>query len=229
MPVDGIVLTKLDGTAKGGIALAIAGELDIPVKLIGIGEALEDLRPFDADDFARALVADPETVVRRPAVCNRCCTDYESDREVEMDAWMSLADRGLRLRRRGDALHGLLPRPVRARRVRGRDRRADRRRARDHGRDLRRRHDRCTFLLLRPIAKRHITQPAELRTGTAALVGQDRRWCWNGSPTTRASGVVQDRRRGLDRARLRRGQRHRRGHSGCKWSRSRGATALVSE
>ncbi len=56
VPVDGIVLTKLDGTAKGGIALAIAGELGIPVKLIGIGEALEDLRPFDADDFARALV-----------------------------------------------------------------------------------------------------------------------------------------------------------------------------
>src|SRR3954468_382145 len=57
VPVDGIVLTKLDGTAKGGIALAIAGELGIPVKLIGIGESLEDLRPFDADDFARALVA----------------------------------------------------------------------------------------------------------------------------------------------------------------------------
>ena len=57
VPVDGIVLTKLDGTAKGGIALAIAGELGLPVKLIGIGERLEDLRPFDADDFARALVA----------------------------------------------------------------------------------------------------------------------------------------------------------------------------
>jgi fused signal recognition particle receptor len=57
VPVTGIVLTKLDGTAKGGIALAIAGELGIPVKLIGIGESLEDLRPFDADDFARALVA----------------------------------------------------------------------------------------------------------------------------------------------------------------------------
>jgi fused signal recognition particle receptor len=54
--VDGIVLTKLDGTAKGGIALTIANELGIPVKLIGIGEALEDLRPFDADDFARALL-----------------------------------------------------------------------------------------------------------------------------------------------------------------------------
>jgi fused signal recognition particle receptor len=55
--VTGIALTKLDGTAKGGIALAIAHELGIPVKLIGIGEALEDLRPFDADDFARALVS----------------------------------------------------------------------------------------------------------------------------------------------------------------------------
>jgi len=54
--VDGIVLTKLDGTAKGGIALAIANELKIPVKLIGIGEQLEDLRPFDADDFSRALL-----------------------------------------------------------------------------------------------------------------------------------------------------------------------------
>ena len=57
VPVTGIVLTKLDGTAKGGIALAIAGELQLPVKLIGIGESLEDLRPFDPDDFARALVA----------------------------------------------------------------------------------------------------------------------------------------------------------------------------
>jgi fused signal recognition particle receptor len=56
--VDGIILTKLDGTAKGGIALAIADELGIPVKLIGIGEQLEDLRPFDASDFARALIAE---------------------------------------------------------------------------------------------------------------------------------------------------------------------------
>ncbi len=54
--VSGIVLTKLDGTAKGGIALAIAQELGVPVKLIGIGEAIEDLRPFDPDDFARALL-----------------------------------------------------------------------------------------------------------------------------------------------------------------------------
>jgi fused signal recognition particle receptor len=54
--VSGLVLTKLDGTAKGGIALAIANELKIPVKLIGVGEQLEDLRPFDAAEFARALV-----------------------------------------------------------------------------------------------------------------------------------------------------------------------------
>jgi fused signal recognition particle receptor len=54
--VTGIVLTKLDGTAKGGIALAIAQELAVPVKLIGIGEALEDLSPFDPDDFARAIL-----------------------------------------------------------------------------------------------------------------------------------------------------------------------------
>jgi fused signal recognition particle receptor len=54
--VDGVVLTKLDGTAKGGITLAIATELGIPVKLIGTGEKLEDLRPFDPDDFAHALL-----------------------------------------------------------------------------------------------------------------------------------------------------------------------------
>ncbi len=55
--VDGLVLTKLDGTAKGGIALAIAHELGIPVKLIGIGEKLEDLRPFEAGEYARALIS----------------------------------------------------------------------------------------------------------------------------------------------------------------------------
>ena len=55
--VDGVVLTKLDGTAKGGIVLAIASELGIPVKLIGTGESLEDLRPFDPADFARALLS----------------------------------------------------------------------------------------------------------------------------------------------------------------------------
>jgi fused signal recognition particle receptor len=56
--IDGVVLTKLDGTAKGGIALAIAGDLGIPVKLIGVGETLEDLRPFDPTDYAEALLAE---------------------------------------------------------------------------------------------------------------------------------------------------------------------------
>jgi fused signal recognition particle receptor len=54
--VDGIVLTKLDGSAKGGVAVAIASELRIPVKLIGVGEQVEDLRPFDPAEFATALV-----------------------------------------------------------------------------------------------------------------------------------------------------------------------------
>jgi fused signal recognition particle receptor len=56
--VSGVVLTKLDGTARGGIAIAIARELELPVKLIGVGESVEDLRPFDPQDFARALIAE---------------------------------------------------------------------------------------------------------------------------------------------------------------------------
>ncbi len=56
--VDGVVITKLDGTAKGGIALAIASELGIPVKLIGVGEKLEDLRPFDPAEYAAALLSE---------------------------------------------------------------------------------------------------------------------------------------------------------------------------
>ena len=55
--VTGVALTKLDGTAKGGIALAIAHELGLPVKLVGVGETLDDLRPFDPQDFARALIS----------------------------------------------------------------------------------------------------------------------------------------------------------------------------
>jgi len=56
--VTGVALTKLDGSAKGGIAVAIAYELGLPVKLIGVGERLDDLRPFDPGDYARALVVD---------------------------------------------------------------------------------------------------------------------------------------------------------------------------
>jgi fused signal recognition particle receptor len=53
----GVVLTKLDGTAKGGIAVAIAGEMQLPVKMIGVGEGIDDLRPFDPREFATALLS----------------------------------------------------------------------------------------------------------------------------------------------------------------------------
>ncbi|OOC42286.1 signal recognition particle-docking protein FtsY [Thermosipho sp. 1074] len=54
--ITGIVLTKLDGTAKGGIAIAIAKELGIPIKFVGLGEGIDDLKPFDAEDFVNALL-----------------------------------------------------------------------------------------------------------------------------------------------------------------------------
>jgi fused signal recognition particle receptor len=56
--VTGVALTKLDGSARGGVAIAIAVELGLPVKLVGVGEGVDDLRPFDAGDYARALVGD---------------------------------------------------------------------------------------------------------------------------------------------------------------------------
>jgi fused signal recognition particle receptor len=55
--VTGVVLTKLDGSAKGGVAIPIVYELGLPVKLVGVGEGLDDLRPFDPADYARALVS----------------------------------------------------------------------------------------------------------------------------------------------------------------------------
>jgi len=60
MAVSGIVLTKLDGTAKGGVILGITDQLKIPVRYIGVGEKVEDLRPFDADEFVDALFESPE-------------------------------------------------------------------------------------------------------------------------------------------------------------------------
>lgn len=54
--VTGVALTKLDGSARGGVAIAIAVELGLPVKLVGVGEGIDDLRPFDAHDYARALI-----------------------------------------------------------------------------------------------------------------------------------------------------------------------------
>lgn len=54
--ITGIVLTKLDGTAKGGIVVAIARQMGLPVKYIGVGEGVDDLMPFDPDAFAKALI-----------------------------------------------------------------------------------------------------------------------------------------------------------------------------
>ena len=58
--VDGIILTKLDGTAKGGVIVAICSELKIPVRFVGVGEGLHDLRPFEADEFVEAIFGKDE-------------------------------------------------------------------------------------------------------------------------------------------------------------------------
>lgn len=58
--VTGITLTKLDGTAKGGIIFAIAKKLNLPVRYIGVGETVDDLKPFDAEEFVSALFADQD-------------------------------------------------------------------------------------------------------------------------------------------------------------------------
>ena len=55
--ITGIVLTKLDGTARGGVVLAIKNDLDVPVKYIGVGEGIDDLQPFNPDEFTEALFA----------------------------------------------------------------------------------------------------------------------------------------------------------------------------
>jgi fused signal recognition particle receptor len=59
MDFTGLVLTKLDGTAKGGVVLGVCDELRVPVRFIGIGEKIDDLRPFDADAFVEAMFGDP--------------------------------------------------------------------------------------------------------------------------------------------------------------------------
>jgi fused signal recognition particle receptor len=58
VPLSGIVLTKLDGTAKGGVILSVNGQLGIPVKFVGLGEQMEDLEPFDPKAFVDALFAE---------------------------------------------------------------------------------------------------------------------------------------------------------------------------
>ncbi|MGO5094022.1 signal recognition particle-docking protein FtsY, partial [Clostridium sp. LCP25S3_F10] len=54
-PIDGIILTKLDGTAKGGVVISIKDQLDMTVKLIGVGEGIEDLQEFNPEEFVEAL------------------------------------------------------------------------------------------------------------------------------------------------------------------------------
>lgn len=61
-PLTGIIITKLDGTAKGGIVLAIADQMKVPVRYIGVGESVEDLQPFDAVAFVEALFEEPTTM-----------------------------------------------------------------------------------------------------------------------------------------------------------------------
>ena len=56
--ITGIVLTKLDGTARGGVVLAIREDLGLPVKFVGVGEGIDDLQPFDPEDFARGLFSE---------------------------------------------------------------------------------------------------------------------------------------------------------------------------
>ncbi|HCO18231.1 MAG TPA: signal recognition particle-docking protein FtsY, partial [Tissierellales bacterium] len=53
--ITGVALTKLDGTAKGGVAIALQTELALPIKLIGVGESIEDLQPFSVDSFVEAM------------------------------------------------------------------------------------------------------------------------------------------------------------------------------
>lgn len=76
----GIILTKMDGTAKGGIAVAIQSELNVPVKYIGVGETIEDLQKFHADEFVNALfdIEDEEAAKAQKAA--------ESDTDVINEA-----------------------------------------------------------------------------------------------------------------------------------------------
>lgn len=87
-PITGIVLTKLDGTAKGGIVISIKNELGIPVKLIGVGEKIDDLQPFDSNMFVDALFASPEQLeelAEAEEEEENESEDYTEDTEYEED------------------------------------------------------------------------------------------------------------------------------------------------
>lgn len=71
IPLTGVVLTKLDGTAKGGVVLSIKEELGVPVKWIGVGERMEDLEPFRAGDFVKALFVKDEETIQESTKMNR--------------------------------------------------------------------------------------------------------------------------------------------------------------
>jgi fused signal recognition particle receptor len=60
VPPTGIIVTKLDGTARGGAVVALRRELDVPVRFIGIGEGIDDLKPFEPREFARAILGDEQ-------------------------------------------------------------------------------------------------------------------------------------------------------------------------
>lgn len=83
-PITGIVLTKLDGTAKGGIVISIKNELGIPVKLIGVGEKIDDLQPFDSNMFVDALFASTGDFEEEEAE-EETAEEYEDDDSVEVD------------------------------------------------------------------------------------------------------------------------------------------------
>ncbi len=76
--ITGIILTKLDGTARGGVVLAINNELDVPVKFVGVGEGIDDLQPFDADAFASALFD-----MKPDHTSDEVLTDFVAGNEIE--------------------------------------------------------------------------------------------------------------------------------------------------
>ena len=89
--ITGIVLTKLDGTAKGGVVLAIKEELDVPVKYIGVGEQIDDLQPFEPDVFARALFGAEEPVVEETEETEQDVKTEEDElRPSTADIWAQI-------------------------------------------------------------------------------------------------------------------------------------------
>ena len=94
--ITGIVLTKLDGTAKGGGVLAIKEELDVPVKFIGVGEQVDDLQPFVPEEFAKALFADENTIEEaakaEAAEENKAISEQTDDEAVQEEHIPATAD-----------------------------------------------------------------------------------------------------------------------------------------